>query len=62
MIKFYYYSLMFRKFYNLLIFKTSSSSHTRSRDFLQEGELVSIGNSISFRKKYFFILLIISLL
>ena len=53
MIKFYYYSLMFRKFYNLLIFKTSSSSHTRSRDFLQEGELVSIGNSISFRKKYF---------
>lgn len=23
MIKFYYYSLMFRKFYNLLIFKTS---------------------------------------
>ena len=37
MIKFYYYSLMFREFYNLLIFKTSPSSHTRSRDFLQRG-------------------------
>ena len=53
MIRFYYYSLMFREFYNLLIFKTSPSSHTRSRDFLQEGELVSIGNSITFSKKYF---------